>query len=93
MSGNSECTICTYINPDENQDTKYNKQEVLYNGHDGTISICLCRSHSMELFKYGQMRFLVKYLPVASKYENKANYKLLKFMKVALEAVGTARTA
>jgi hypothetical protein len=93
MINNAECTICTYINPDEGQDTKFNSLETFYNGHDGQVAICLCRSHSLELFRSGQVRFLSKYWPMAKKYEEKGDRDFFKIMKVAIARNSTARAA
>ncbi len=93
MSNNAECTICTYINPDLGQDTKYNKHETLYATEGSDISICLCRKHSMELFKSGQIRFLSKYWSIASRYQEKGDRQLFDLMKIAVKTKANTSAA
>jgi hypothetical protein len=53
------CFICKYQGK-MNVDTSSNE---LYGQRDKTLSILLCYTHSVELFKTGQTNFMQKYRP------------------------------
>jgi hypothetical protein len=59
------CLICKYTKPDLLQPVEPN---TVYPAPDKSIRIHLCDAHSVELFKSGQITFLVKYYPMFLEY-------------------------
>ncbi len=53
-----KCTICRYIVKKYYSDVQL---ETVFDEKSRAISVYLCRVHSVELFKKGQVKFLSKY--------------------------------
>lgn len=58
------CFICKYQGKIE-LDTYANE---IYGQRDKNLSILLCYTHSIELFKTGQIKFMAKYKPNFSQF-------------------------
>ena len=58
-----ECTICKhYGRPTELPEDL--EKEILYDDVGSPVKVNLCRTHSVELFKSGQKKFLVKHYKI-----------------------------
>jgi hypothetical protein len=75
------CTICKHLGKSshshENLDMGY-----LYNGQNTVfpVKVHLCRSHSVELFKRGQKRFLLNYRSIINDVVNSDEVEFLRIL-------------
>ena len=74
----SRCFLCKFLG---NHSTDTNKS-YLYMENDKKVAINLCRSHSIELFKSGQLFFFNKYKHIfEGMYGNEADEELIEIFK------------
>ena len=74
----SRCFLCKFLG---NHSTETNKS-FLYMENDKKVSINLCRSHSVELFRSGQIYFFQKYKNIfEGSYGNDADEELIEIFK------------
>lgn len=57
------CTICEHLGSDDTDDTNLCREKVWCNKKQRNITLVLCRSHSVELFKNGMDYIGMKYAP------------------------------
>ena len=59
----NECTICKHYGaPTESPEDL--EKETLYDELGNPVKVLLCRTHSVELFKSGQRKFLIKHYKI-----------------------------
>ncbi len=58
-----DCTICKHYG-EETLDVANLEKEQIFDELGSPIGIMLCRKHSVELFKLGQKKFLVKHYKI-----------------------------
>ncbi|MBA2405277.1 MAG: hypothetical protein H0V66_10940 [Bdellovibrionales bacterium] len=58
------CFICKY----QGKTTVETSSNVIYGNRDKSLTIPLCYTHSIELFKMGQSNFMLKYKPNFTSY-------------------------
>jgi len=81
MAATKECTICKH-NGERSSDLGELEAGFLYNDidHPATIRIRLCRSHSVELFKIGQKKFLLEYHSILHDLVNSDEMEFIKLL-------------
>jgi hypothetical protein len=81
MAMTKECTICKHIGK-RNNDLGDLEAGFLFNDieHPATIQIRLCRSHSVELFKIGQKKFLLEYHHILHGLVNSDEMEFIKLL-------------
>ncbi len=80
MENSKQCVICSYCDP-ENQFHERLFISQVYNKHHNAVRIGLCNNHSIELFRTGQISFMMKYYEIAKTFfdhQNKNAYNVMK---------------
>ncbi len=81
MATTRECTICKHIGE---RTTEQEELETgfLYNTvtHPEKVRIRLCRAHSVELFKVGQKKFLLKHHTILHDLVNSDEMEFIKLL-------------
>lgn len=63
MSKKIECTICKHYGNESPAGEEFEKTQI-YDETGAPVPIRLCRSHSVELFKMGQKKFLLSHYKI-----------------------------
>lgn len=70
------CMICEHYG----EDKKAEEQDSIYY-YNKEIKLALCRNHSIELFKNGQNKFLLKHCKLVESVVGSNNPKLMKVLE------------
>ena len=81
MAETKECTICKHIGK-RSSELGDLEAGFLYNDvdHPTTIRIRLCRSHSVDLFKVGQKKFLINHHHILSDLVNSDEMEFVRLL-------------
>lgn len=81
MSNNCECTICKHLGKRTDEASGL-EAGFLYNDleHPAPVRVKLCRSHSVELFKLGQKKFLLNYKMILFDLVNSDEMEFVKIL-------------